>query len=263
MKTILFDLDFQPQQKSEDIFPLFLWQNWALNHFDQKAQSQGDFSATHDLSQKDFCESFKKIYKELSLMELARFYGAASKTPLINTIPWEKFFRLYSYNWNERLQKIMSLALLLPPSFQQWMLTHSCSPRDIEPLLSLKDTTLVFSFLENFTQLKLSRNQGAQLLELSTELHLMGHDWSELLPLSHEDINSWLQRLQILRYPLTHELDQSAEKLLTELPWTKQFSSRWVRQGDRSGLEVKFLALSPNDLKNKLKSLNEIVEGLK
>ncbi|MBY0313901.1 MAG: hypothetical protein K2Q26_00145 [Bdellovibrionales bacterium] len=258
MINVNFGLDFKPSQSTPEIFPVFVWRSWALNHFETGSKSAPVDLLSQDISHKDFPEALKQIYPHLTFMELSRLFSCSRSAGLANQLAWDQIFRAYSYNWNTRMEKTVELALTLPPHFQNWMQEHEISPREISPLLSLKEQSSFIPFLEHFTRKSLSRNQGAQLLELAVELHLMKTPISDLFSLPEEMVEEWIARLRKIRYPQTETLDRSIEERLMSLPWTKSFSKRWTRIGDRSGLEVKFLVQSPEDLKNKIKALEEI-----
>lgn len=258
MIKVNFGLDFKPSQRTPEIFPVFVWKSWALNHFETGSKSAPVDLLSQDISHKDFSEALKQIYPHLTFMELSRLFSCSRSAGLSDHLAWDQIFRAYSYHWNNRMEKTVELALTLPLPFQQWMQSHEISPREISPLLSLKEQSTFVPFLEHFISKFLSRNQGAQLLELAVELHLMKTPILELISRPEETVEDWIARLRKIRYPQTETLDKSIEERLLSLPWTKSFSKRWTRNGDRSGLEVKFLVQSPEDLKNKIKALEEI-----
>jgi hypothetical protein len=45
---------------------------------------------------------------------------------------------------------------------------------------------------------------------------------------------------------------------LSNLPWPGASIVRWTQQGDQAGIEIKFFVSNPTDLKNNLKSLNQV-----
>lgn len=254
MTDLRFDLDFKPLYPTPEIFPIFAWHGWALNHFHKPT---GNKVAVQDVSHKDLSEILKQIYPTLTFMELTRFYSCAQQAKI--TASWNLIFRAYSYHWNDRMLKTVDLARALPENFQQWLQAHDASPRDIAPLLSLKANHNLEHVLTTMVNLNVSRSLGLQILELAVDLQLLGTEIKNILPVASESADSWVSRLKKLRFPMTETLDAQTEQILQSLPWTKAFSKRWTRMGDRSGLEIKFLALSQEDLRNKVKSLQEIL----
>ena len=106
-----------------------------------------------------------------------------------------------------------------------------------------------------------SHSQGAQILELGGELLLMG--W-ELAPLLQKESSSknLLAGLRSLRRPMASAKARQKEDVLKTLPWPRAMKGQWIRQGDQSGLEIRFQSFSLKDLGQKIKSLERIYKQL-
>jgi hypothetical protein len=251
-----FDLDFAPRSPTPPILPTFVWKNQALNHF------SGQGLGLQDVSDSPLASVLPQIYPSLSFAELAEFYHKTKRIGL--AAEPEALFAAYRFRWDGRLEKILAAFCALPTEFKNWCAEHELSPRDLSPIISLSKPDMLQELYLVLAQERVGRNQGAQILELAAELMLMDHAWEQIAPplaRSSGWIDSWLVRLKTLRFPVTSSRDDDQQAQLAELPWSKDFSTKWIRSGDKSGLEVKFLLTSKNDLQKKLEALSRVHEG--
>lgn len=247
--TPCFDLDFKPRQPSPEFCPPFVWQGWALNHF------QGTTATPIEVQ--DFETTFHYLYRQLSLPEAARLVTAAEQKSI--AIDWPRLFKLYQMGWNDRFYQLLKALLTTPPRFQDWVTEKQASAKDLMPLLSIKSAEQRNDLLLVFMTLPMTRSEGVNALELLVELVLLDTLLTQLQPQLDETVKMWTERLHRMRFPRTQAAESSCQKELMDLPWSKSYQTRWVRQGDRSGLEIKFTVHSLTDLQNKIQNLKSFL----
>lgn len=254
-KTALKTLNFSPRKTFEGPFPVFVWRGWALNGFDSILNNE--VFSTHDISHADFNSAITSLYPELSFSEMSRLCAKIKDAGIETDLP--TLIQAYGYRWDQKFEKAMNLLQSLPVSLQTWVDEHQASLRDFYPLNVLPASQWPETLFAEFQNKKISRATGAQILNILVELLLLDHRAEDLVP-GTANAEAWLDRLKKLRHPLTEESDRSGREAIETLPWTKDFSLRWQRQGDQSGMEVKFHVQSPADLKKKLQTLNRITQ---
>lgn len=258
--SLHFDLDFAPRSPTPAIFPLFVWNNWALNHFSAPMTPS---LIRQDVSAQPLESALQQIYPQLNFAELSRLYRRLKLAEL--SFSPETLFSFYNFRFDSRLEKILDVFEKLPLEFQNWCGDREVSPRDISPLTALPDPQVLNDFFTLVHEsASFSRSQMAQALELLVELSLMKNSWSVLTPADVTKPNwpdFWLLTLKSLRFPVTTEKDQEQKDQWNTLPWSKDFSTKWTRSGDKSGLEVKFTLTSKSDLEKKLSALQRVHES--
>ena len=108
---------------------------------------------------------------------------------------------------------------------------------------------------------KPSHSHGVQILEMGAELLLMGKKLDEIM-FKEENAKNLLKKLRMLRQPESSQRDQHKEEIIKKLPWPTGIKGTWLRQNDRSGLEIRFQSFSFKELDQKIKSLQSISENL-
>lgn len=103
--------------------------------------------------------------------------------------------------------------------------------------------------------------EGLQILELLTDLILMGHD--EDLFINSEDLSAWKISLKKMRYPQTNERDEELKNKFEKLPWPHGSKIKFERRGDRAGVELKIFLSSETDLTKALASLERVKDEMK
>jgi hypothetical protein len=236
---------------------LYSWNSIALN----PDSSQSDKFL--DLSSLSIEDALTVAYPELSYCELIEVLKKLKASITVNEMA---LFAQYGFALDSKLQRLNEVVSTTPPRFWQWCLHHHISPRDLFPLLSLSSPQALAHSLEKFYDLMLSRSTGAQILELLVECFLIGQSDIFLVslpdnaPTSLQPSDHWLQNLKLLRFPQTLKADSEKQKYLLSLPWTKELQTRWLRQGDRSGVEVKFFAANSKELQKHVAQLNKIID---
>jgi len=105
-----------------------------------------------------------------------------------------------------------------------------------------------------------SFSEGLQILEMLTDLVLMGH--SEQLFLQQTDLATYKMHLKSLRYPQTTKRDEDLKTKLENLPWPYGSKVKFERRGDRAGVELKLFISSDVDLTKILASLERVKQEL-
>ncbi|MBY0385099.1 hypothetical protein K2X05_08060 [bacterium] len=228
---------------------LYLWKSTALNP--ESAISEKYL----DLSSLSIEDALIVAYPELSFCSLIEVLKRIEHSIVLDA---SKVFANYGFLLDSKLSHLLKIIPQFPPSFWQWCQKHSLSPRDLFPLLSLNSPQEISQCLEKFAEFSISRSLGAQILELSVECYLTTGN-EALLIADIKNGDQWLQYLKTLRFPNTVKSDLQKEKELLSLPWTKDLNTRWLRQGDRSGLEIRFFASNQKELLKHVQQLQNII----
>lgn len=244
-------LDFQPQHKPPEALPKCVWNSHVLWAGSSALNDQ-------DLSSLPFHTALSSIYQGLGFAELATILEWAEKAGI--AVDREPLFAAYQFRYDGKLEKTLNLWKALPNAFRIWATKHSISPADLYPLCAVNDTAPLHPALLKIAGLQLSRSQGAQIVELVSECVLLKTD-SSLWTKNSTSAADWVQSLNSTRYPQTQNRDSERQNKLL-LGWPKSFSTRWLRQGDRAGVEVKFFVSSKRELAEKISSLHRVHEGL-
>ena len=194
----------------------------------------------------------------MSFVEAARFFAVAKSH---DWIPLDLILEKWSFRKNDFWETIATKCTQLPISFQSWLLEKNIGAQELQILLSSEGLSLepvYLAIIEN----RLSRQNGIQVLENAIELLLLGKSLREILPRESESFEFWLSRLKNLRFPKTSSSDEKSQGQLADLPWPGHSQARWVRQGDRSGIELKLFVANPAELKKSVLSLQKIQELL-
>lgn len=199
---------------------------------------------------------FKSLYPDLSFAELVRF---SKKSESISWIPTSMIQTKYGFQVNAFFKECSEALLKQSMGFQKWCESKKVGPQDLAPLLSSNGLDIRPLQLK-IISLNLSKSEGIQALEIGIDLLLMGHLWEELKGSDAEPGKAWINHLTHLRYPQTFRRDQERQQKWQGLPWPGTSQARWVRQGDRAGVELKIFVSQPSDLKKHLVSLQRVQE---
>ena len=119
---------------------------------------------------------------------------------------------------------------------------------------------LMLELMGHLARLRASFSESLKLLEIGTELILMGH--SEDLFEQTQNLESLSAHLQGLRYPSTQLRDQDLKAKLETLPWPYGSKVKFERRGDRAGVELKMFVSSQADLIKMISALERVKENL-
>ena len=144
-------------------------------------------------------------------------------------------------------------------SFTQWAADKKVKDSDLRftsPLKTPQHLEIFKLLSQQVSQLRPSFSDGLGLLELLTELILMGH--SEVLFLDSTSLPAWQNHLHQLRYPVTTEKDSLLKTKFEKLPWPQGAKIKFERRGDRAGAEVKFFISTSTDLTKLISALERV-----
>ena len=144
-------------------------------------------------------------------------------------------------------------------SFTQWAADKKVKDSDLHftSILKSPQHQEIFKILSNqLANLRPSFSEGLSILELVTELILMGHN--EDLFLNMVNLTSWLTHLRQLRFPVTTEKDSLLKTKFENLPWPQGAKVKFERRGDRSGAEIKFFVSTSTDLTKLISALERV-----
>ncbi len=212
---------------------------------------------------------FRSLYSDLSFAELAALQKLSAP---FDWLPLDLIVQKFGFQYNDSFIKVCQVLQTTPENFRKWCAEKKVGPQDLMPLLSFteKMNSLNVLFLE-ILQLKLSKALGVKALELGIELLMMGTAAESLssqnLITNHNNKDKnpgelWLEALSWLRYPETKARDEERRRQMDQLPWPGHSQARWVRQGDRAGIELKLFVAQPSDLKKYLNSLQTVQDML-
>ncbi len=245
-------LDFQPQTVPPQALPQCVWNTHIL-----WAGSTSNL-ASQDLSGLAFSTAVASIYTGLNFGEVATISEWATAAEI--QYDREALFAAYQFRYDAKMEKTLKLWSTLPSAFRTWAIQHGISSGDLYPLCALREASSLHPALLKIAGLQASRSQGVQLLERLTECALLNTD-SALWTKNSSSVSDWIQNLNSIRFPQTLHRDSTRQNKLL-VGWPKSFSTRWLRQGDRSGVEVKFFVSSKRELAEKISTLNRVHEGL-
>lgn len=249
-------LDFQPVQPWPQTLPAV-----ALRGFIVAGFQHSEFAFDHSLENsepEEIARAFSSLYSELSTPELARLWQvSATQSWFPRRLVLEKFH----LHVNESTSEVLELVTKLPIGFQNFCSAKKWHIGDFQFLVSAQALALSVFFHEVVTR-NLTKSQSTQALEHVVDLLLLSHESEKLQPVSAESTESWLSRLQKLRYPNSTEADDKAALSLKSLAWPIGTQARWTRQGDRTGLEIKFFVSQPSEMSKQLQAFQNIQENL-
>lgn len=258
------NLDFHPEVPWSDLLPLYCFEDELLCGFHAKDKTHHE---THEATVIEFKnhnlpQCLKVLHPYLSFPEISRLAERISVRFPKHTHPeskeWvQQLWRLYGYQPREDLLILATKITALPFAVQQWLTQKKLAPQDLAPLRAVNDLNILNDYWEILLSLNPSKSEGTKGIELLVELILMGHS-KETLNTHATTTQSWLSFLQSLRYPLSTQQDLHAESKIRTLHWPAKSEARWVRRGDRSGVELKLFFSNPEELKINLVRLEKI-----
>ena len=205
---------------------------------------------------------FRSLYFELSFVEVARLQ---SRAKAFAWFPISLIVQKFGWQPDDIFSAIAEQVLKTPEGFQRWAADKKLSPQDLQPLVSGGSLDLKYLFHE-IVSLQMPKALGAKALELAIDLMLMGRTANDigsevLVPHLPSDLSlseAWVLRLTELRHPELFKQDQEAQAQMASLPWPGTTEARWIRQGERSGIELKLFVSKPSDLKKYLQGLSHV-----
>lgn len=256
-------LDFQPLTKWPKGLPAVAVNKVVLAGFEQDLVFNNQIPK--DCAE-DIATLFRSLYFDLSFVEIARLVANVQNANL-TWFPVANVVSKLGWNYSESFLKTCAQVNALPFEFQQTCAEKKLNLQDFSPLLSLSGKG-IFPLLQKMMRLRMTRQELVQGLELGIELLLMGKNLQDL-DLSNDEsgqqfsrAEEWLKELRKMRFPLAFKADAEMQAMIQNLPWPLTSSARLVRQGDKSGIEIKFTVSNAQEMRKKLNSLSKIQEIL-
>ncbi len=148
-------------------------------------------------------------------------------------------------------------------NYKDWLSEKNIKDSDLIFTQSLKKEIhqeLFKKAADQITQLRPTYSEGLQLLEVLTDLVLMGHD--EVLFENSALLEVYKKHLLSLRYPVTQNRDEDLKKKYEQLPWPAGAKIKFERRGDRAGVELKLFISNPTDLTKAIAALERVQQEL-
>lgn len=148
-------------------------------------------------------------------------------------------------------------------SFKTWSDDKKVKESDLIFTRALKNPVhqdLFHKVADQLASLSPSFSEGLQILEIVTDLVLMGY--TEELFLNQTDLSIYKSHLKTLRYPQTTKRDENLKSKLESLPWPYGSKVKFERRGDRAGVELKLFISSEVDLTKILASLERVKQEI-
>jgi hypothetical protein len=204
----------------------------------------------------EFLVLFKSLHPDLSFVEICEFSKNLSIIPGFENFTSHEVFANYAYKFDALLKQSIELSSDLPTDFLHWCTQKKWGPQDFAPLRSLSSEQII-ELHPYFIKIKdpCSKSEGTQIFELLIELFLLNKNISLLLQL---DINQWPAYLKKERYPATHTQQQKNEDLVQKINWPLHSQAKWIRRGDKSGIELKLFFSHPQELSRSLIKLEQV-----
>lgn len=245
-------LNFSPVKPWPVALPAIAWKGWLLSGFEREEGPAIEVSSLN----MPFVAAFTSCHAKLSLSELARLRRLAELASF--ELGWEDLLSHYGLRASDSLDEVLKRLVDLPAEFQDWVSLKELGSKDLAILRSFAEIDALRPLCTAVAVKSASKSTGVQILEWGGELLLMNLPEASVLPLANEDADSWCTRLKALRHPETTAGEEVARKKWLSLPWPSLSQIKWIRKGDESGLEIRFMVSSREDLRKKLKGLEHV-----
>lgn len=243
------DWDFRPCSEWPEILPAISWKSHLLCGFHRE---RGQALALEG----ELTEALKACYSDLSFAELTRFWSLVKEEEFNS---WPELFQAYGYRFDLNCEKTMKALLQTPEEFQFWASHKKLGMKDLAILRCLQEDTSIKDLCLYIARQNASKNTGQQALEIAIELLLC----DETLPSFDESIELWHKTLYKMRYTETSSKDSDDEEKMLKLPWPSKSKTRWLRQGDRSGVQFQFYISNHQEFEKQVKGLEKVYQLVK
>ena len=141
------------------------------------------------------------------------------------------------------------------PIFYKWTVKKQLNETHLSILTEFKDSNQLKNLISWIENHNVSHSQGVQILDLAGELLLMGKNITPLLE-KHRESDTLIKELKKLRFPESSLREERKKKLLNKLNLAESIEAKWIREKDRTGIQIQFKSFSAKDLKQKIEKLN-------
>ena len=145
------------------------------------------------------------------------------------------------------------------PRFHTWSLQKKLNKTDLSILTEFHNIQKIQALISWIEDHHVSHSQGVQILDLGGELLLMNKSLLSTLK-QNQKSDQLIEQLRKLRFPKSSSRDKKKSQILTELQSGKSIKAKWIREKDRTGVQLEFKSFSLKDFKQKIQKLNSIAE---
>ena len=153
----------------------------------------------------------------------------------------------------------MNLELIFKefPVFHKWTLEKKLNETDLSILTEFSQSEPIKQLILWIENHFVSHAHGVQILDLAGELLLANKKINHVLQ-NHTDSSSLLKELRKHRFPESSLREEKKQQFLNQLNLGKSIKAKWVREKDRTGVQLEFKSFSPKDLKQKIERLKSL-----
>lgn len=249
-------LDFRPLNVWPETLPAVAFRGFVVAGF-----QNSEFAFDHPLEQaepEEIAKSFSSLYAELTTPELARLWQSSAN---LDWFPRRLVLEKYHLHVNDSSIEVLDVITKLPMSFQNFCSQKKWHVGDFQFLVSARELDLEFLFQDVMLR-NLSKSQSTQILENLVDLLLLETEPQQLRTADNETAEAWVTRIQKIRYPKSTADDAQAALAIKSLAWPPGTQARWVRQGDQTGLEIKFFVSQPSEMSKQLQAFQNVSDNL-
>jgi hypothetical protein len=258
VEQCLKDLNFGPMTPWPKHLPAMAWSGQLLCGFEQPDGAVVELARQGTLA--ELADQLHAIYPKLTLAELARLRRCETLTPVATGLV-SHLIELQGWRLTRDLERVLVALVETPAAFQIWTSRRELGVRDLQILNVVPTLSQVNPLLEELGRRQPSKSTGTQILETTIEL-MMIEGTPPHLPLAQQSDEAWYEHVKRRRHPETHQRDQQKIHHLVQLPWPAHVQTKWTRQGDEAGVEVRFTATSLLDYQRKIRGLAHVESRL-
>jgi hypothetical protein len=248
------DFDFKPLTIQKDSLPSIAWNGYLLTGFHRTHGTV--LNLLMPLPQ-----LLRDCYPNLSFVELVRFLDRLYENELLFSEFKVDILAAYHYKDHPELDDMLGLVISLPFNIQNYLAEKALALKELYPLrLAVRHKPesareFISKTLGVLVEKRATRAQIAKAITLATELFLMG---KEPFLDGARTVEIWLRYLEQTRFPNAKSYDMKQEEKLKKLPWPSHVQARWIRDGDSTGIEVKFNIHNPTELEKLIEGLENL-----
>lgn len=240
---------FRSLESWPEHLPAIAWESDLICGFDR---SEGSQVLSISSSESTLLQVFQSVYKELTFSEFAQLSKSLGEQAV-------HFAQAYRIAWNSQNQQLVQSFLKLSLTFQDWCTEKKVAANELAILSSFKEFDAFQKVCDFLVSNQCGKQTGIQILEIAGELILMETSIEDLLS-SHLTPEAFLLSLKKRRFPNSSEKDEEQNQWIQSLGWPSSSQSKWVRRGDKAGVEVKLFFSSPLELHKNIIQLQRIEE---
>lgn len=198
-------------------------------------------------------------HSKISLPEMARLLVL---TENFNLGAKEFFITAWGYAQPNKILPILEALTTAPRDLQDWICEKSFSPQDLAPLIYGRGEVWLRALLV-LKSLQATRSQSVPLLEIQVDLSLGDENSArsikslqdQVLQLQLLSLKDFQEKVFTLRNPHASSRDKDQRQRLLNVNWPPGVQAQFQRRGDQGGLEIKFFASSPLELRRQISQL--------